>query len=117
MQKLSKEKIIKTYNELVSQKEGKLIGEGVFMRETGISHHYWKGGYWRSWSSFQKEAGHTANSPTQKIPDELILHRFAELTLERNSIPSEADLMLKRKEDTSFPSKYVYRLSAVVIHC
>ncbi len=109
MQKPSKEKIIATYHRLVKEHGGTPIGERVFMRETGLSHYYWKGGYWRSWSAFQADAGHGPNAPTEKISDEILLQRFAELALERNEVPSEADLMLKRREDPSFPSKAPFR--------
>ena len=109
MQKPSKEKIVNTYNRLVKEQGGKLIGERIFKRETGFSHHYWKGGYWRSWSAFQADAGYAPNIQTEKISDEILLRRFAELALERGEIPSEADIMLKRKEDPSFPSKAPYR--------
>ncbi len=109
MQKPSKEKIVGAYNRLVKERGGTVIGERVFMRETGFSHHYWKGGYWRSWSAFQADAGYTPNSPNEKIADEVLLHRYAELALERNEIPSEADLMIKKREDPSFPSKAAFR--------
>ena len=109
MQKPSKEKIIGTYHRLVKEHGGTPIGQRVFMRATGFSNYYWKGGYWRSWSAFQADAGYAPNSPTEKISDEILLQRFAELALERNEIPSEADLMLKRKEDPSFPSKAAFR--------
>ena len=109
MQKPTKEKIIAAYNDLVKERGGKLIGERIFARETGFSHHYWKGGFWRSWSAFQSEAGYIPNIQTSKIPDEILLYRYAELALERNALPSEADLMLKRKDDPSFPNKLAYR--------
>lgn len=109
MQKPSKEKIIGAYKRLVSEHGGELIGERVFRRDTGFSHHYWKGGYWRSWSAFQSDAGYAPNSATGKTPDEVLFRRFAELALERNELPTEADLMMKRKEDPSFPSKATYR--------
>ena len=109
MEKPSKESIIDAYNDLITTHGGKHIGEGVFKRETGISPYYWRGGLWRSWSAFQADAGHTPNSPTQKIADEIILHRFAELALERNEIPTQADLKLKRKEDPTFPGADAFR--------
>ncbi|MDA8089104.1 MAG: GIY-YIG nuclease family protein [Nitrospiraceae bacterium] len=109
MQKPSKESIIEAYNDLVKKQGGKPVGERFFKRETGLSHHYWKGGYWRSWSAFQADAGYEPNSPNLKIPDETVLRHFAELALERNEIPIEADLMLKRKEDSSFPGKLAFR--------
>lgn len=109
MPKLSKESIITAYNDLVKERGGKPIGVGIFTRETGISEYYWRGGYWRTWSSFQADAGHTPNISTQKINDETLLQRFAELTLERQEIPTQADLRLKRKEDSSFPNQHVFR--------
>jgi hypothetical protein len=109
MQEHSKEKLLGAYNRLVKEHGGELIGERIFKRETGFSHHYWKGGYWRSWSAFQIDAGHEPNSQTEKISDDIVLNRFAQLALEMNAVPSEADLMLKRNDDPSFPSKAVYR--------
>jgi len=86
MKKLSKESIIATYNDLVQEQGSIPMGEGVFTRETGISTYYWKGGFWRSWSAFQTEAGHAPNSPTQRIADETVLQRFAEIAAERGAL-------------------------------
>jgi Meiotically up-regulated gene 113 len=108
METLSKESILAAYHDLVT-KGGRPVGEKIFIRETGISRYYFQGGYWRSWSAFQAAAGYAPNSRTQKIPDDILLHRFAELTLERNDIPTEADLALKRRDDPSFPNKMAFR--------
>lgn len=125
MPKPSKESIISAYNALVRERGGVPVGEGIFTRETGIPRYSWRGRYWRSWSAFQADAGHAPNIPTQKIDDEILLHRFSELALERNEVPTEADLTLKRKEDPSFPGKLVFRrwgsrnalLAAVAEYC
>jgi hypothetical protein len=105
----SKEAVISAYNDFVAAKGGNTVGEDIFRRETGISSYYWRGGYWRSWSAFQTDAGHMPNLPTQKISDETLLQRFAELTLELKQIPTEADLTLKRKNDLSFPGPMRFR--------
>ena len=107
--KPSKESIIDAYNDLTQKHGGKPVGVAVFMRETGVSPYYWQGGYWRSWSAFQADAGHAPNIPTQKIANEILLHRFAELALERNEIPTQADLKLKKKEDSTFPGAVSFR--------
>lgn len=109
MQKPSRESIIAAYNDLVAEKGGKVIGEGVFTKESHFSRYYWHGGFWRSWSAFQADAGHTPNEPNQKTEDETLLQRFAELALDRKEVPTEPDLVLKRKEDPSFPSKGCFR--------
>lgn len=106
---LSKQSILSAYNELVKANKGTPVGERIFTRETGISRYYWQGGHWRSWSELQSEAGHTPNLPRQKIPDEIVLDRFVQLALERGELPREADLMVKRKEDPTFPNKECFR--------
>src|SRR5260370_301011 len=125
MRKPSAESIIETYRTLANDRGGVPIGERVFTRETGISRYHWMGGFWRSWSAFQEAAGFSPNDPTQKISDETLLRRFAELALERGEVPTEADLNLKRKDDASFPGKLVFRrwgsrdalLSVVADYC
>jgi hypothetical protein len=108
MQRLSKESIVSAYNNLVRAR-GVLVGAGVFEGEKGISRYYWAGGHWRSWSEFQKYAGHSPNLPTQKIADEIVLERFAELALEQERIPTGSDLVLKRKTDPLFPNPTCFR--------
>jgi hypothetical protein len=106
---LSKESIISAYCDLVKSNAGTPVGAKIFARETSISRYYWQGGYWRSWSAFQADAGHAPNRPTQKIPDETVLNRFARLTLEQGQIRRGADLVFKRKRDSSFSNKLCFR--------
>lgn len=109
MKKLTPEAIIKAYTDMIRARGGVVIGERVFGRESGIPRYNWMGGHWRSWSAFQEAAGVSPNDATQKIPDDVLLRRFAELAIERGGIPTEADLNLKRKGDPSFPGKLVFR--------
>lgn len=109
MQKPSRESVIAAYNALVQERGGVPVGAGIFMRETDIPRYCWQGGFWRSWSAFQAEAGHSPNVPAQRIPDDVLLECFAALALELNAVPTEADLALKRKRDQSFPGKMAFR--------
>jgi hypothetical protein len=106
---LSKESILSAYRDLVKANDGRAVGERIFKRETGISRYYWQGGHWSSRSSLQQEAGHTPNRPNPKIPDETVLKRFVQLALEQGGLPREADLMVKRKQDPTFPNKTCFR--------
>ena len=105
----SKEKIIRAYKRLVKEHEGKPVGSKVFQRETGFARYCWQGRYWPSWSAFQADAGFSPNSPTEQIPDEVVVRHFAELALEMNKVPTEADFIFKRNQDSSFPSKMTFR--------
>ncbi len=86
----SKDKIIRAYKLLVKEHNSRLVGSKVFQRETGFPRYYWQGKYWPSWSAFQAAAGFSPNSPTEKIPDDVIFRRFAELALEMNKVPTQA---------------------------
>jgi len=82
----SKEQILAIYNRLVKKHGGRSIGERVFAHASGVSRYYWQGGY-SSWSALQAEAGHVPNSATDKISDEVLLQRFAELAPEMKKVP------------------------------
>lgn len=109
MTQLPKEQVLALYNRLVKKHGGKPIGERIFVRESGVSRYYWQGGLWSSWSALQAEAGHVPNSATDKIEDEVVLQGFAEVALDMGKIPSEADLMVRRRIDSSLPSKGTFR--------
>jgi Meiotically up-regulated gene 113 len=125
VQKPSREAVIAAYNALVQERGGVPVGETIFARETGISRYTWNGGFWRSWSAFQADAGHAPNVPAQRTPDDVLLKAFAELAGEINEVPTEADLALKRKRDPSFPGKMAFRrwgsrsalVAAVAAYC
>ncbi len=105
----SKDKIIRAYKLLVKEHNSRPVGSKVFQRETGFPRYYWQGKYWPSWSAFQADAGFSPNSPTEKIPDDVLLRRFAELALEMNKVPTEPDVIFKRNQDSSFPSRMPFR--------
>jgi hypothetical protein len=104
MPTLSKEFIVTTYKVLVEANDGKLIAHKAFRRLTGISNRRWQGGYWRSWSEFQADCGFTPNTRPVKIPDHVLLQRYAELAMELKKLPSTTDFRIKRNEDRSFPN-------------
>jgi hypothetical protein len=58
---LSKQEVIDAYREMV-QAKGTVIGEGIFLRESGITRYTFRGGLWRSWAAFQAEAGYEPNN-------------------------------------------------------
>ena len=109
MHKPTKKSIIDLYCRLVKEHGGRAIGERVFIRESSVPRYCWQGGLWSSWSELQAEAGFAPNEATEKTPDKVLLQRFAELALEINAVPTEANLVGKRKSDPSFPAKSTYR--------
>jgi hypothetical protein len=105
---MRKETIVKAYKDMVSIYNGKVIGEHVFRKYSKISSGYWQGRYWRSWSEFQAELGFKPNVPNTRIPNEVLLRRYAELALELKKIPTHIDLILRRKADRTFPDSSTF---------
>jgi hypothetical protein len=87
---------------------GKVLGQAVFLRQTGMSSFPWRGGYWRSWSEFQAECGFTPNKPKLKSPRGVLLHHYALLALELKRLPTYPDMKLRRKQEPSFPSSETF---------
>src|ERR1700733_7585021 len=81
----------------------------MFSRETGIPRARWTGGHWRSWSEFVEAAGYSALAADQRTPDDVLFRAFAALTLERGSLPNDADLNLRSKGDPSFPGRSAFK--------
>jgi hypothetical protein len=82
---------------------GKLVGRDPFLLRTRIPTSYFDGGYWRSWSEFQAELGFIPNPISARIPDDVLLDRYAGLAIELNRLPGYADIRVKKKQDSSFP--------------
>ncbi len=106
----SPEQIVAAYLKLVQAHGGRVIGQGPFMRKTGIPAVYWRGRYWRSWSAFQAELGFEPNLRFTKIPLETLLRRFAELARDLGKLPTQLDIEARRKQDRSFPSSNPFGL-------
>lgn len=101
----TKGEIADAYRKSVAAHGGKVVSQRVFIRETRIRVPYWRGRYWPSWSAFQADLGFVPNqSRRTRIPEEVLLARFAELALEINRLPAQDDLEQRRKRDRSFPS-------------
>lgn len=106
--RLSKETISKIYKDMVEINNGQPIGEHVFRRNTGICSIYWQGRHWKSWSEFQRELGFTPKSPNTRIPNEVLLLRYAELALELKRLPKHVDLIVRHRADRSFPDSSTF---------
>lgn len=124
MKKLTAESIIKSYKALVAER-GQVVGQRVFARESGVPQYYWNGGIWARWSDLQAAAGYEPNQPEAKIPDEVLLRRFAEVILETGRVPTQPDLIVRSKNDPTFPGRDSFNrwgnrealLAAVMNYC
>jgi hypothetical protein len=87
---------------------GQPPGQKVFSKETGIASHKWRGVFWAKWGDALIDAGFKPNNWRSKSDTVKLLDRFAELALKIGRIPTNSEIDLARRSDSSIPSsKYV----------
>lgn len=104
----SKEDVMAAYRALVQAQGGKVVGENYFQAQTRISMYCWRGKFWKSWREFQRAAGFRPNRRPERIPEETLLGRYAQLALEMKKLPTRLEMKLRRREDKTLPHPDVY---------
>lgn len=87
---------------------GRALGRLRFEQETGIRYTEWYGRYWKRWSDAVVEAGLAPNQMQGRLDDDHLLSRYAGLVRACAAVPTSGDLLLKRRDDPTFPSRKVF---------
>jgi hypothetical protein len=97
-------------SEIKKMKElnGKPPGWGTFQKATGVKKSDWFPDYWFRWSDAIEEAGFKPNEFIQAHTEEFIIQRLVELIEELNHFPIDAELVLRKKNDESFPNTHSF---------
>lgn len=106
---MDKNEILEAIGRLAASNGGKAPGRNLFRSETGISESDWYPHLWARWGDALREAGYEPNTLNQKFADEHLFQKYAELAAELKRVPIEADLLLRRKKDRSFPNTNTFR--------
>ncbi len=81
-----------------------------FRQQAGVKDSWWKGKYYARWSELLAAAGLEAKSFKVNALDQgLALQKYWELTQELGSLPSEAQMNLKKRSDPDFPNPSTLR--------
>lgn len=105
----SKQQILDEIKRTANENDGVALGQKAIARETGIHEFDWRGRYWTSWSEALAEAGFGPNTWTARIDDDRILEALALEVRRLRSFPTRAQLMIKRRQDPTFPSETSFR--------
>jgi len=89
--------------------DGTALGWRRFEGETGIRYHDWCGQFWARWGDAVREAGFQPNRMVKPFDDEFLVLKLVELTRRLKHVPTNAEIKLARRTDTSFPSEKVFR--------
>ncbi|MBI4642625.1 MAG: hypothetical protein HY743_02555, partial [Deltaproteobacteria bacterium] len=85
------------------------LGVRKFASETGIKLYDWLGIYWAKWSDAIKEAGYEPNMFQQPYDNDLFIKKLIELIREIGKFPTRSELLLKTRNDKTFPSEKAFR--------
>lgn len=84
------------------------LGRARFERETGIRESDWKGRYWARWGDALVEAGFPPNRLRERYPDDEVLAALVVEIRRHGRMPTEAELRMRRRADSTFPSSGVF---------
>lgn len=121
----TKEFILSEIRRLAQERDGR-VGLKAFLKATGIPEKQILGKYWATWNEAVADAGiETASFLRPRTSDDSVLEALAHLVVHLKKWPSETELSLARRRDTSFPSlRVIRRLNAagglpaqLVAHC
>lgn len=100
---MTKDDILKEIRRTAKENGGIPLGMGRFEKETGISLYDCQS-YWSTFGEAQREAGFAPNTLQVPHKEEFIFDSLITLMREISRFPTRADLVVKRKKDTKFPS-------------
>lgn len=104
---MQKEDILAEVRRTAQENDGKPLGLARFERLTGIRPYDWRK-YWTRFSEAQREAGFEPNKLIEAYPENYLLEKLAQLSLELHKFPAQSERVFKRHNDTDFPDSSVY---------
>lgn len=122
---MTRERILAEIARTADENGGTALGRERFYQETGIKESDWLGKFWVRWSDAVTEAGCTPNSWNVSLGETDLIESYASLVRELGHIPVVAELKLKSKQDSGFPSHNTFRrfgskaqqIARLITHC
>ncbi len=104
-----KQEILDEIRRRAEENGGVPLGWTRFKRVTGMRLFAWYGKYWRRWSEATAAAGLTPNTMSRKYSDEQLFESLVVCIRALGRYPVPADLLIRRQNDTGFPSLTAFR--------
>jgi len=106
---MERDHIVREIQRTASTNGGVPLGWRRFEEESGIRHYDWYGRFWSRWSDAVREAGYEPNRMNEAYEEEFLLEQLVLLTRSLGRVPTDGDLLLATREDTTLPSVKVFR--------
>jgi hypothetical protein len=107
---MNKERILKEIKRTAQANGGVPLGLQRFFRETGIKKSDWYGSIWARWGDAIREAGFSSNSLQTAYNISFLFDRYIQLVRELGRLPTDGEMRLKTKTDSTFPSHSTFLL-------
>lgn len=96
--------IVSEIKRIANANGGQPPGSSLFVTETAIGEHKWRGRYWANWGNALKEAGFEPNQWTKRLDSDSIVRKVARLTIDLGHVPSNSEMNILRRSDSEVPS-------------
>jgi len=106
---MNKEDILAEIRRTAKANGGVALGFRRFEAETGIKYYDWFGQFWSRWGDAVREAGLEANRMSEAYDDAFLLEKLILLTRSLGRVPTQGDIVLAGKNDSTLPSEKVFR--------
>ena len=106
---MTRERILSEIRRTAEANGGRPLGVERFSSETGIRERDWRGRYWVRWSEAVAEAGYAPNTFNNRYDDAQVIERLIGEIRRLGRMPVEAEIVLARRTDETFPSHNVFR--------
>jgi hypothetical protein len=106
---MTKQHILSEIRRTARTNGGLPFGKRRFFTETGVKETDWRGIYWTNWSDALEEAGFSRNKLQAAYSADDLIAKYVAFVRELGHLPVNAELMLKRRSDPTFPSEKTFR--------
>jgi len=101
--------IISEIRRLAAANAGQPPGQKLFLRETGLGDHHWRGKFWARWGDALLEAGFAPNQWMERLDSEAILTGVVVACRHYGRFPTMDEIQLHRAKDPTIPSDQAIR--------
>ncbi|HEY8774962.1 MAG TPA: hypothetical protein VIM33_00605 [Gaiellaceae bacterium] len=101
---MDREHVLEEIRRTAEANRGIPLGRARFEAETGIHEHDWRGRFWARWSDALVEAGFEPNELQGRYDEDVVLAKLVDEIRRLQTMPTVAELNLRRREDSTFPS-------------
>jgi hypothetical protein len=106
---MDKQYILDEIKRTAETNSGVPLGKQRFFQVTGIGPRDWEGKIWARWGDAIREAGLVPNELQQAYDEQFLLDKFIALMREIGRFPVNTELLLKARNDPSFPSNNTFK--------